>query len=326
MACFDNILALREYCDAVEPTGYYLDDFGITKDEIESLVNKEYDNAKDFVDKKIAFCTDLVVSEVVSHFRHVEAKTLIQSHRVGIFNKNLVALAGGNMRGIHLHVDNVDNFLEVNIAELSLLTDFNGTIAVSVYDLTQAKLLDTYSLTAVAGQASTVYPQKLYKTLKSGADLFFGYDTTGINSYKTTIRSGLCCGKTTCSNSIVTTKGAELVAPYVNQNLTALTDTAGMSILYSVSCDHKSWLCAYLKQLALVIGYKVSAETMLYGTSVSERNNNKTFNRDVLQNRFDFYEMKYRESLDNILKNISIPTDNICFSCKTPVRHRSAIP
>jgi len=329
MACFDNILALKETCTSDTTSGYYLNDFGVNKKEIEAIITSEYDNVQNFVDEKIRFNVDIITNDVVNHFRQVRAKTLVQSHRVGIFNKNKVVTAGGDNRGIHLNVCNTDNFLDVYISEISLLTDFTGTIPVNVYDLTQGKLLDTISVASTAGEVSTAFAHKTYKTSKQGIDLFLAYDTTGINSYKTTIRSGICCGNYTCSNSYVTSKGAKVVSTFTNENLVNLPDTAGLSVLYSVNCDNKGWLCTYLKQIALAVGYKVCSDIMRMGATVSpttRTNNSTTLNKDNLMERFDWYELKYRETMTNILGNIFLPTDNVCFTCSSPVKHGSAIP
>lgn len=329
MACFDNILALKESCTSETTSGYYLNDFGISKKEIEAIITSEYDNVQDYIDEKIRFVTDVVVNDIVAHFKQVKAKTLITSHRVGIFNKNLQATTGGDYRGIHLNVCDVGNFLDVYIAEVSLLTDFTGNIALEVYDLTQAKLLDTITIASVAGQVSTAFVHNSYATDRKGLDLYICYDTTGITSYKTTIRSGSCCGKYTCSNSYVTSRGAKIVSTFTNENLVTLPDTAGLSVLYSVNCDHKSWLCSYLKQIALAVGYKVCSDIMYTGAMSafnSRTTNTTTLNRDTLKERFDFYEMKYREAMDNTLHNIFLPQDSICFTCSSPVKHKVSLP
>lgn len=328
MACFDNIIALRETCTSTTSSGYYLNDFGINKAEIEAIITNDYDSVQDYLDKKIEFTTNVVTNDIVTHFSNVQAKTLIQSHRVGIFNKNLVTVTGGGYRGIHVNICNVDSFLEFHLAEVSTLTDFTGSLPILVYDLTQNKLLDTITVTSTAGNVSTSFPHKTYKTNRQGIDLWIGYDATGIDSYKTTIRSGSCCGRYTCTNSVTTSKGASITAPYVNSNLTTLPDTAGVSLLYSVSCDHKGWLCTYLQQIALAVGYKVCAEIMFTGANSafnSRSTNMTTLNRDSLKMRFDFYEMKYRETMDNLLRNIKTP-EGICYKCTSPVTHATVLP
>jgi hypothetical protein len=220
--------------------------------------------------------------------------------------------------------------MHFNISEVALFTDFTGNVALEVYDLRQDKLLDTITVACTAGEVSTAFPHKTYPTNRNGFDLFVGYDTTGINSYKTTIRDSVCCGRYTCSNSFVTSNGAvNTSGTYINENMTQIADTAGLSVLYSLNCDQKSWLCAYLKQIAMAVGYKVCSDIMWLGANtspLSRTNNATTLNRETLEKNFNWYEMKYRETMDNVLQNIYLPKDNVCFTCSSPVKRASAIP
>ena len=56
---------------------------------------------------------------------------------------------------------------------------------------------------------------------------------------------------------------------------------------------------------------------MEFSLHSSDRNNSKTI-IDVEKNegRMNFYADKYKESIENVLKNMRLPTDSKCFMCR----------
>lgn len=158
------------------------------------------------------------------------------------------------------------------------------------------------------------------------------YDSEGINSYRTVLRTD-CSG---CSDPFITNqylriKGLKLpeLLPKIVSNVSAQTDTAGMSIEYSVQCNHSDYLCTMNNMIALPVLYKTAAELMEYALNISvntRTNTTTTINRDVLKDRYEFYESKYREFMKVLLDNILIPSDEKCFVCNQKSAHKIILP
>lgn len=328
--CFNQIIGLKELCTGWTPTsGIYLNDIGVNLDLVNSVITKEYTGPTDFIESKISHAINEVKSEVYGYFaKDIKAKTVIDNSRIGYVNPNMVSVTGGGNRGVWVQVYNQANYFDFELAGLELFTNHTGTIPVKVYDLDQALLLDTINVDCTAGEIAVVYPHKIYHSEKKQLNLWIGYDATGINSYKTTTTKGQCCGVYHMKNSYVVAKGATATS-YIESGLTAIADTAGISINYSLVCDQYGWMCNFARLLALPIAHKVCADICRSAFSVVpgvRTNTSTTVNSEVMKFNWEFYERNYREKLNNILQRIYLPTDSACFSCNSPSKHAVILP
>jgi len=331
MACFDNIIALKELCTEQTPSsGVYLNDVGVDLNLVNSVITKEYASPDEFVAAKINSALTEVKNEIYTAFsKGIVTKTVVDNSRVGYTQPNLQVVTGGDYRGVYFQVYNNANYFEVEIASVDLHVNFTGTVAILVYDLDQNKLLDTFNVSAVAGEIVTSYQHLKYLSSKKVLNLWIGYDATGIDSYKTVTHSGQCCGNYCLNNGYIRAKGTSLTGSFIASNLTTLQDTAGISLTYSLTCDSFNWMCSFSNILALPIAYKVASDiyrTAFAITPQSRSNNQTTIQSDLMKENFAWYETKYSDSLPNIIKRISLPSDTVCFSCNPPVRNRVILP
>lgn len=335
MSCFDNVITVKGGCNPVDSTsGYYINSL-VSLDELNAFVQKDYADGEALAVDKINFAISQIQSTIYSHFAHkYKANSLLDGMRVGFSSDNLQSISGtaNTYKGINLELCNTQSFLDVHISTLSLQLNVTQSVDVKVIDLISGKIIDTITVSAVSGKIVTVTVGKTYKADRRRLNLIFVYDTTGINSYKHTINNtGGCsdCGGNMYSNSYITYRGINIptASSYIKSNLDTQGDTAGMSIVYSVSCNHSDWLCTFSNLIALPILYKAAAEIMEYARLQSGRSNSKTFiNEEKLKERQDLYEFKYREQLDNIIKNIKLPSDRQCFECNPLSKHAIMLP
>lgn len=332
MACFDDVVALKELCTEQESfSGIWLNDVGITRSFIESVITSDYDNIQDFVDSKTRHAMNVVQSMVHGRFGNMIRNTsLIHQHRLGFTANNTPVSTGGDFKGIQMTLSNTANYINMELSQLSLQVNTNGTVPITVYDLYQNKLIDTISVTAVSGQIVTVFPHKIYKSELRPLNLFIGYDATGITSITTHIREAQCCGNYSCSNQYMTSKGVtNATGTFIAEDNTALSHTAGLSLVYSLSCDPYSWMCGYARVLALPIAYKIASEMYLHGlqAALNDRSSNTTnLNVEALEKTQAFYERNFNEQMDRILSHLQVPEDTACFQCNTPSRNSIILP
>lgn len=328
MACFDNIISIRGACDETTPTsGWYLDDIDLYRTEIEQFIQKPWNDADSFVNAKIATAVKSVTDVLYIEYQHrYLSNTILKGARLGYPQENLQIQTGSsNLRGITIELCNESSFVDFYISEMSLFLDTAGVKNIVVYDLIENKLLDTLPVTTVAGNQVTIYPHKTYKSNRKKLQLFIGYDSTGSNSYLTAFSSEGCfsCGTNGYKNAWITVNGAEFTSAEnkIMSNVTGISHTSGLSINYSINCNHTDWLCANVGQLAMPILYRTAADIMNYGIDTTQRFNSRT-NLDVqeLKNKRDFYDAKYHETLRSVLGRMSLPQDRVCFLCNDRAR------
>lgn len=331
MACFDNIVSLKELCDPVTPfSGVYLNDVGVSKSLFEDVITKDYESIQDFVDSLIRQATREVSTTVYNHFSaKVLSRSFVENARTGYTHKDYETVAGSGYMGIEMTIPNRANYFRFELSSLSLHLTTSGSVDLLVYDLDQDKLLDTIPITSVAGEIVTVYPHTIYTSPKKSLNLWIGYDATGLSSIKTTVSSAQCCGNYYQTRTYTTSRGASVSGTFTIGNLSTLSHSAGISLTYSLSCDGEGWLCDYAYTLGLPVAYKVASELFRIGYMVSpnnRKNNSTILNADLLKENHAWHELKYRETMDALLKRIHLPNDSLCFECYSPVNFATAIP
>lgn len=335
--CFDGLIALRGTCDdAVSVYSLWINELGIDAEFIEQVITKDYKSPQDFFDRKKRWAIQNVVSQIHNHTRpKYKTATVVDQMKVGFYADNLAYIAGdGSLKGINVNLCNSNSSLDFFLNKICLQINQTVTVSVEVYDLLQDKLLDTIDVDCVAGEISCAFPNKTYPTNRNRLDLFIGYDSTGISGNKTTLSECVNCNGHSYSrlnNNYETISAAKIgVADQkVHQNLDQSSDTGGLSIVHSLSCNHESWLCSISNQLGMPVLYKTAA--MIYDHALSAAQDNRvntavTMNQDILKERFEKMEFLYAQSMDNLIQNVKPPHDEICFVCRDNVRHAVVLP
>lgn len=337
LECFEDIIGLRGSCDTpTSNSGLWLDDIGIDLSELDSIINKSQIDSIDFFEKKRDFAIKQIINLIHTHFSDkYKSNTVLRSGRIGFGKENQEAVAASaTLKGIELELCNQDSFVDVFVSSVSLQVNFNGAVSVLVYDLFQNKLLDTIAITAVSGQVVTVYPNKTYKSVRKELDIIFVYDATNFSSVKTTVTTGGCksCGdggSMVNLNQYLSTRSISILAAdaKIESNLTAVGDTGGLSLVYSIQCNYDEWLCTISNAVALPILFKTGYEIMDYAYNNSLRlNTTTTINWENLLKRRDEYNLRYQDSIQSLLQNIKLPQDEKCFECRQKSKHVIILP
>lgn len=327
--CFTNLITVDDTCDdQVSESGLTLKDIGISMDFLDAI-NYDYASGKELAQAKIDFAVKLVVNQIVTHFsKSFRATTVVDGKRIGFTQENLVAKQGVNHRGVQIEICNQSSYVDFYLSSLSLqLTTAPGATDIFVYDLLQDKLLDTLSITPAANEIVTIYPNKTYKSDRKRLNIALLYDSTGLSSVNTLLTQSGCQGCGGSSNYVsryVTARGVEIpeASTKIESNLTGVDHTSGLSLTYSVNCNHQDWLCDKRNLIAQSILYKAASEINRYGAVNSSRFNTKTIvDKEKITKDMDDFEFRYRESIDNVVNYINIPQDNKCFKCDEPLKY-----
>lgn len=338
LECFEDIVGLRGSCtEPVSASGLWIDDIGIDLAEIDSIINKSQIDSIDFFEKKRDFAIKQIINNIHTHYSDkYKSNTVLRSGRIGYPKENQEAVAAqATLKGIEIELCNQDSFVDVYISSISLQVNFVGLVNVLVYDLFQNKLLDTIPITTtVSGEITTVYPNKTYKSVRKELDIIFVYDATNFSSVKTTVTQGGCksCGdggSMVNLNQYLSTRSISILAAdnKIESNLTASPDTGGLSLMYAIHCNYEEWICTIANLAALPILFKTGYEIMDFAYNNSLRlNTTTTINYDSLLKRRDEYNLRFQESIQNLLQNIKLPNDEKCFECRRKSKNIIILP
>lgn len=336
--CFDNLISLRGLCDDILPTsGFYINDIGISKNELDELVTEDFKDGNDLFLKKLNFSIKEVASKVHTALQpKYRAKSVIENMRVGFYQDDLIQIPAidNNFRLLQFKFQNCDSFLNLGISEISLQLDYTGNVDISVFDLMTGKLIDTIPIQCVANEVSTIFPAKIYHSRRKNLNLIFAYDSTGKTANTTKLlRNGGCSG---CKGKKHFTNQYLKIIPgkigendqKIDKNIVETTDTGGLSIVYSLSCNHTDWLCSIQNVIALPVLYKTGAAIMEHGinNTPNELMTPRTQSVHLLEARYNSFISSFNETFNDIIKTISLPNDEKCFACNNRISHRSMIP
>src|SRR3990167_4422934 len=335
--CFDDIIGLRGSCTTPASTsGLWMDDIGIDLAELDSIINKSQIDSVDFFEKKREFALRQIIQLIHTHYSDkYKTNTILRSGRIGFGKENQeVVAASAVLKGIEIELCNDDSFVDVFVSSISLQVNTNGVVNVLVYDLFQNLLLDTIPLTAVSGRTVTVYPNKLYKSVRKELDIIFVYDATNFSSVKTMITQSGCkgCGSGGSMvnlNNYLSTRSISVpsASAKIESSLTGIADTGGLSLMYSIQCNYEEWLCTISNSIALPVLFKTAYEVMDYTINNSLRlNTATTINLETAGKRRDEYDKRYQDSIQALLQNIKLPQDEKCFECRQKSKHVVILP
>jgi hypothetical protein len=337
-SCFTNIIGLRGTCEeAVSTSGLWANDVGISEDQLNEIVTSDFINGRDLFNKKLEHSIIVITSKVYASFASkFKAFSQIENERIGFFKDNLsyINTQAGYLYGQHITLTNYDSFLDLFVSQLNIQVDISGTYDIYVFDLMQNKLIDTFQIDAIAGEISATFPAKKYLSGREKLDLFIGYNPTGARyNDASSKRGGSCfsCGGGSYANEYVRATGARILVAgdKIVSGVESITGTGGLSIVYSLSCNHREWICSSSAVLAIPLYYYLAFEIMdfaLHNSPNDRLNNTVWLNKDLIEQRRKEYYDRFNQSFTDTMQNISLPSDSKCFICKQPIRYATMLP
>lgn len=337
MSCFDNLIALKGGCSetTLQTGGVYLNSIGIDRKFIEQILTLDYAGVDDFVSDKVELAIKTMTNDVLLRFSpKFNPKSIVEGARIGYYQELLTpspAIAATS-KGIQAKLYNETTFINFYVSSLSLYVNFSGLVNISVWDLMNNTLLDTIPVTAVANQVVTVTVNRLYESNAKEMNLAFIYDASTISSYVTPIYTGYCgtCYRGTGyrNNKYLWTNAISIsnASSKIQTNLNFTSDTGGLSLNYSLQCNHLNWLCTNANFMALGLLYKTGDLIIEHALRYTEQMNSRTLDPEKLEARKEVYDFEYGKQMNGILKNLRIPIGDVCFVCNTQSKIVTILP
>lgn len=306
--------------------------------ELNEIVTDDYIDGIDLFNKKLSFAITEVSQKIHSYVSpKYKIRSVIENVRAGYYNNNLIQSAAipNTMKGIQFELVNGDSYLDFQLVELSLmLANSIGNLNLHVIDLMTGATIVTYGINTTANIPTTVFPNITIKSNRKRMNIFIGYDSTAVQSIQSSLATdgncGTCSGKYYIQNQFVrTTPGTiGVAAQKIDSNVTSVSDTGGLSVVYSVACNHTDWLCSISNVISLPILWKTAASLMEHALTISpnEGMTTRTMNRDLLDMRLKMYNEKFAEAFESAVHNIVLPSDEKCFVCNNMIRTTYMIP
>ena len=335
--CFTNIITLKGTCDdSVSTSGFDASYLGITPEFLSQVITSDYEDVNDLFDTKLSQAIELVANTLYTQFSpKYRTVSVIDNFRTGKYldNKQTIAPFAG-LKGFYFDLCSEKSYLDFYASRFDLFCAYSGTVPILVIDLIEGKIIDTVNLVAVSGEIASVFPSSLYPSNKRKLKLFICYDATAITSYKGVLKESDCAScqpthKISGTYEEIATMTIATGDPYMVSSLRVSADSGGLSIVHSLQCNHKDWLCSIANQLALPILYKTGS--LIFEMALTECPNTRLDtttinNSELLKARYDLSNSKFSEAMNNLVQSIEPPNDPNCFVCKKKSRHAIILP
>lgn len=338
--CESSLLGLRGCADSQPSTGLFIDDLGITESFLSQVITDQYNTPYELFSDKRKMAWRKVSTDILGYLNpFMKGDTIIDSRRIGQVSTNVTntdaALGAGNYAGVRLYIDpQTTSFLKLYISTFSIaFTEEVTDKTVYIVDLTTRKVLESFVYTD--GSVDQIIGKYLYSQRRK-MDIAIVYESTeGV--IKTVPKYGSC---TDCGGNI----RAAHICPYVDSigvELTldtetgAATDivnkprTAGVSLVYSIECDRAGYICSIGSTMSMALAYATAVEIYDYALTMSATrrvNTTISVNTEGLTTARDIASSRYSDEMNAVIKNMRIPSDSACFSCKQNMRYVTALP
>lgn len=336
MACFDNLIGLKGGCDNsnLSANALYLNTLGISREFIESILNEDYASVDAFLEDKIFLASDQIKNDIYGHFTSkFNVTSLIEGVRLGqYYDYPTLVPALNGYKGLQMRIWNETTFAKLYVSTIKTYFNYTGQVDLFVYDLKQGKLLDTISVDSIANEIVETRVDKIYKSEGEDLNLVVIYDASAFQSYATSFLNAGCVtcnrggvymqNKYVYSTGVIFDDGDPITQTYLNGN----SDLGGLSLVYSLECDHDAWICTHGNFFSSAMLYKTAYLITQYADLMSNTYSTINIDRDKLKERMEYYEFEYNKRLEAGVKNLKLPSGDLCFSCNRLRMNKTILP
>lgn len=333
MDCLNNLVGIWDGCTAKEDKLYINDLAGFDLSTPEWLV-KEQDASPITMLEGIRNKAGIFLKhEILGNLNpRAQMGSVLWNGTIGIANNNrqTKTLEAGKLKGIQVSTENYP-YTEIYIDQIavfpvSTLNDFE----VYVYDLTQGLLLDTFTFDVTGGEMNYYRVGKTYKNKGQYLNLAILSDASLTDMYDVNLTGDGC---RTCNTGLKPVgiyssgRGVSISdsGSIINSNLRGESHTNGLSIQYSISCDHDYFVCSMANRFQLPMYYRFGIELMDEIIFSDRLNSLTTLGLDRARSMKDELILKYNETMKGILMNLHVP-NNACYVCTSNININTRIP
>jgi hypothetical protein len=333
MDCLNNLVGIWDGCSAKEDK-LYINDLPGFDLSVPEWLQKEQDASPLSLLENIRNKSGILLKhEILASLNpRVLMSSVLWNGTAGIadLNRNTKALEASKYKGVQISTETYP-YTEIYIDTIAFFPVSNVTdLEIYVYDLTQGLLLDTFTQSVVGGQINYVQVGKTYKNKGQFLNLAVLVDSSLTDVYDVNPTGDGC---RTCNTglkaigSYSSGRGVSIlqISPIINSNLKGESHTNGLSLQYSVSCDHDYFVCSIANRFMLPMYYRFGIELMDEVLNSDRLNSYTTIGLEKARVMKDDLILKYNDTIKAIMQNLHIP-NNACFYCTPNVTINTRIP
>lgn len=319
-SCLDDLIGDDNGC-ATRTGRLYLKDVGISEDFIASILKKEDASTSTFMADRRRLATEYVTNDLITHYdSFTTGRTFIDADRIGKYPQTeaLVSADSNYLHGLVVEVCTPASNTRLLISKIEFYGETSGDVVVTFKDLRDGSTLATETLTAVAGQISTLEVDLAFSCGRERKRILITTDQDVY--YKTTVYGDGCarCKGNRYRNGVL--EASQYMLPVGDKaiwsNLAPATDAGGLSIIATVQCDPLGWLCEVKAALALPLLYCLGREIFTIALYNFDRYGIQNLRKQDVEKRRDEFEAHYSKAMNDLFKTALVPNDGICFVCR----------
>lgn len=333
MRCLDDLVGIDDGCTTREDK-LYINDLAGFDLSIPEWLQKEQDASPITLLEGIRNKAGIFLKhEILGNLNpRVQMGSVLWNGVIGVANNNrqVKALEASKYKGVQVSTENfpyTEIYLDqVSVFPVSPVTDLD----VYVYDLTQGLLLDTFTFNVTGGQINYYRVGKTYKNKGQYLNLAIVIDSSLTDVYDVNLTGDGC---RTCTTGLKPVgiysngRGISILQAdaKINSNLHGESHTNGVSIQYSIGCDHDYFVCSMANRFMLPMYYRFGIELMDEIINSDRINSLTTLGLDKARAMKDELILKYNDTMKGILQNLHVP-NNACYTCTPNINVNTRIP
>lgn len=331
--CFENLIGIRTACneDPIPDSGLYIQDLSFINLKLADALLTDQDSGVALLQSLYSNAVNYLVNDARTRMNpYFKQGSVLENNIAGYYPllRTLITGTANTYKGIQIQVRQFP-YLDVFIPSLTIWVDYSGTFDIEVWNLTTGLLLDTISVTTVAGEP-LILPAtyKNYASNGQTLNLYFGYNTTGIDSYQSNVYNSVIPNSfgscRSCLNIPMSRFGNRYVWIYsqsiaanaskVQTNLRSSNDCGGLSLTYSLNCSLDKWLCSMRKSFAFGLLHRWGMEILREAQMSNRLNTLVTLKKEEKESLYAYFEQEYKKAMQDCFRNLRLPND-ICFNC-----------
>lgn len=308
----------------------YLKDIGITEGFISDILTSADASTADFMANRRRHATQAVSQRVVSHLgKFTLGKTFIDRTRVGKYPEDEELLTGDATyaQGMVIEVCTPATNTRLGITKLEWYGETTGPVVVTFHDLRDGTVITTETLTAVAGQVTTLdvditiqcFRDKKRILVTTDQDIYYRSNAT---------YSGCSTCKGGADSRIFKVKAARILNSdkKINANVLPAQDMGGLSLIATLECDTLGFICEGKASMALPLLYFLGWDIFTMALNNYQRWGIQNIRRESIETRKNELEGLFNSAMDDLYTNMVPPNDGLCFVCNDRITSAIRLP
>lgn len=335
LTCLDGLVGVSHKCSPDTPTSsLFIDEHdGISIELSDAAIDSETQSGIELLETKLKLAQNDLANDVRQWLLpRVQANSTLEQGRIGVIDNNRQLMTVSGKNGIKID-GNVSGYTALHIHTITLWIDAAEAVTVFLYDRNTGETLDTYSITTVANEPTSLAVNETYYTNKNRLEVALVAETTGspyrMSVYQDGVRNGCrgCRGQRYYSNRYISAYGTTIGSgdTPIDPNYSGLSHTGGLAVDYAFECSMDKYICNMRNLLATSLWYKAGEYTVRAYKNSTRLNAFMRLYNDDHEDLISYFRNQYQSSLQNMLDTMRLP-DDICFSCNQRVYTKTNIP